>query len=145
VIVWSPLAGGWLSGKYRRGEDPAPEWRPVRTKERNAAVAARYDLSREANLRKFDIIDGLSKVAADAGLPLTHLAIAFTLAHPSVTSAIIGPRTMEQLEDLLAGADVRLDPATLDAIDAIVPPGTVFEDADRGWTNPWLEPTARRR
>ena len=145
VIVWSPLAGGWLSGKYRRGEEPATDSRAVRSRDRGPGIAARFDASRPGNQRKFDVIEALSKVAADAGISLTHLAIAFTLAHPSVTSAIIGPRSMEQLEDLLAGADVRLDAATLDAIDTIVPPGTVLEDADRGWENPWLEPAARRR
>jgi hypothetical protein len=73
------------------------------------------------------------------------MAIAFTLAHPAVTSAIIGPRTMEQLEDLLGGADVRLDDATLDAIDAVVPPGALVDENDRGFT-PWsLDDLAWRR
>ena len=76
---------------------------------------------------------------------MTHMAIAFTLAHPGVTSAIIGPRTMEQLDDLLAGADVRLDEATLDAIDELVPPGTLVDENDRGISPWWLEASARRR
>jgi aryl-alcohol dehydrogenase-like predicted oxidoreductase len=76
---------------------------------------------------------------------MQHLAIAFTLAHPAVTSAIIGPRTMDQLEDLLAGADVRLDDSTLDAIDRIVPPGTVVDENDRGFEPWWFEASARRR
>jgi aryl-alcohol dehydrogenase-like predicted oxidoreductase len=145
VIVWSPLAGGWLSGKYRRDVEPDPQWRPVRTKERNAAVAARYDPTKEANQRKFEVVEALGKLASEAGLSLTHMAIAFTLAHPGVTSAIIGPRTEDQLADLLKGADVVLSEDTLDAIDAIVPPGTVLEEADRGWENPALAASARRR
>jgi len=76
---------------------------------------------------------------------MTHLAIAFTLAHPGVTSAIVGPRTMNQLEDLLAGADARLDADTLDAIDDVVAPGTLVDQNDRGWDPPWKEPGARRR
>jgi aryl-alcohol dehydrogenase-like predicted oxidoreductase len=77
-------------------------------------------------------------------MSLTHLAMAFSLAHPAVTSAIIGPRTPEQLADLLAGADLRLDGEILDAIDEIVPPGTVVDPADRGWDPPWMAPEARR-
>jgi len=83
-------------------------------------------------------------VAEKAGVPPAHLALAFTLAHPAVTSAIIGPRTMEQLEDLLAGSEVRLDPEILDAIDEVVPPGTLLDEADRGWDPPWMSPDARR-
>ena len=110
--------------------EPDPESRPARMKQRNPAVAARYDLTREGNQRKLDIVEALEKVAEQAGLSLTHMAIAFTLAHPAVTSAIVGPRTMSQVEDLLAGADVRLDADTLDAIDGIVAPGEVIENAD---------------
>jgi aryl-alcohol dehydrogenase-like predicted oxidoreductase len=90
-------------------------------------------------------VEGLAKVAADAGVSMTHLAIAFTLAHPAVTSAILGPRTPEQLDDLLAGADVRLDDDTLDAIDALVPPGTDVDPNDRGFEPWWLDPRSRRR
>jgi aryl-alcohol dehydrogenase-like predicted oxidoreductase len=72
------------------------------------------------------------------------MANAFVLAHPGVTSAIIGPRTMEQLQDALAGADVKLDEATLDAIDEVVEPGTTVEAADRGWKPPWMEASSRR-
>ena len=145
VIVWSPLAGGWLSGKYRRGVEPDPQSRAVRSRERGPGIAARFDLSREGNQRKLDVVEGLEKVASQAGVSLTHMAIAFTLSHPAVTSAIIGPRTPAHLDDLLAGADVRLDTDALEAIDELVPPGTVVEDADRGWENPWLEASARRR
>lgn len=145
VIVWSPLARGWLTGKYRRGEEPAPDSRAARSLKRGGWVAKVFDLSRPANQRKLDQVEDLQVVAEKAGMSLTHMAIAFTLAHPAVTSAIIGPRTMDQLQDLLAGADFRLDEATLDAIDDVVAPGTVLEDADRGWDPPWMEREARRR
>jgi aryl-alcohol dehydrogenase-like predicted oxidoreductase len=144
VIVWSPLAGGWLTGKYRRGVEPDPESRAGRARER-PATAARFDLSRPSNQRKLEIVDRLREIAEGAGVSMTRMAIAFTLAHPAVTSAIVGPRTVAQLQDLLAGADVRLDEETLDAIDEVVAPGTVFEDADRGWTSPALDRSARRR
>jgi aryl-alcohol dehydrogenase-like predicted oxidoreductase len=145
VIVWSPLAGGWLTGKYRRGEEAPMDSRMTRAQVRGSRVAQRFDLSRPGAQRKLDLVEELLPIADKAGIPLAHMAIAFTLAHPSVTSAIIGPRTMDQLEDLLAGADVRLDEAILDAIDEVVPPGTVVDDADRGWDPPWLEPENRRR
>jgi aryl-alcohol dehydrogenase-like predicted oxidoreductase len=144
VIVWSPLAGGWLTGKYRRGVEFEPGSRGARSKER-PAVAARFDMTRESNQRKLDIVDRLDKVAAQAGVSMTHLAIAFSIAHPGVTSAIVGPRTEAQLEDLLAVGDVTLDRDTLDAIDAIVAPGEVIEASDQGWSNPALEAPARRR
>ena len=144
VIVWSPLAGGWLAGRYRRGQEPAADSRAVRFRDR-AGVNARFDMFRLANQRKLDMVEDLSIIADKAGLSITHMAIGFVLAHPAVTSAIIGPRTMDQLNDLLAGADVRLGAETLDAIDEVVPPGTVIEDADRGWELPWLSKEARRR
>jgi aryl-alcohol dehydrogenase-like predicted oxidoreductase len=145
VIVWSPLAGGWLAGKYRRGEDPPKDSRAVRFAEQRRPVASRYDLSRPGNQRKLDLVEELALVAEKAGLSLTHMAIAFTLAHPAVTSAIIGPRTPQQLQDLLAGAEVQLDADTLDAIDEIVRPGTTAESSDMGWEAPWMASEARRR
>ena len=145
TIVWSPLAGGWLTGKYRRGEEPPADSRAARIRQFNPRVADRFNLERDANRRKLDIVDGLTVLAEKAGVSLIHMAMAFTLAHPAVTSAIIGPRTMEQLDGLLAGADVRLDDDTLDAIDEVVPPGVTIEDADRGWEPPWLSRDARRR
>ncbi|MBI3648963.1 MAG: aldo/keto reductase [Actinobacteria bacterium] len=146
VLVWSPLCRGWLTGRYRRERfDDSAEARATRGRERGAPIAAQFDLSRPENQRKLDLVEGLAKIAADAGVPLTHLAIAFTLAHPAVTSAIVGPRTLPQLEDLLAGADVRLDEGTLDAIDALVPPGTLVDENDRGFAPWWFEPSARRR
>jgi aryl-alcohol dehydrogenase-like predicted oxidoreductase len=146
VLVWSPLCRGWLTGRYRRdGFDESPEARATRGQERGAPIAAQFDRSRPENQRKLDLVESLAKIAADAGISMTHMAIAFTLAHPGVTSAIIGPRTMEQLEDMLAGADVRLDEATLDAIDEVVPPGTLVDENDRGFSPSWLEAPARRR
>ena len=92
-----------------------------------------------------DCKEELVLLADKAGTTLPRLAIAFVLAHPAVTSAIIGPRTMEQLDDLVAGADLRLDDATLDAIDELVPPGTLVDENDRGFDPWWFEPRARRR
>jgi aryl-alcohol dehydrogenase-like predicted oxidoreductase len=138
VIPWSPLAGGWLSGKWRKGAEPPASTRADR-------LPGRYDLSDPDNQRKLEAADALARLAEEAGLPLIHLAIAFVLRHPAVTSAIIGPRTMEQLESQLGAADVVLDDAILDRIDEIVPPGTNVNPADGGWQNPALEPRARRR
>jgi aryl-alcohol dehydrogenase-like predicted oxidoreductase len=144
VLVWSPLNRGWLTGRYRHGSfDRSPDSRAGRAAGRQ--VASQFDESRPPIQRKLDLVEDLLKVAADAGIPLQHLAIAFTLAHPAVTSAIIGPRTMDQLEDLLSGADIRLDSDTLDAIDRLVPPGTVVDENDRGFDPWWMEPSARRR
>jgi aryl-alcohol dehydrogenase-like predicted oxidoreductase len=138
VLTWSPLAGGWLSGKWRKGK-PAPG------STRADRVPQRYDLSRPENQRKLDAADALATLAEESGMSIIHLAIAFAVEHPAVTSAIIGPRTMEQLESQLGAADVRLDAAVLDRIDAIVPPGTTVAAADAGWRNPALESAVRRR
>jgi aryl-alcohol dehydrogenase-like predicted oxidoreductase len=145
--VWSPLAGGWLTGKYRRDQGVPEGSRAERSSRKWAGspVADRFDMTRPANQTKLDKVEELEAVTDKAGLSMTHMAIAFTLAHPAVTSAIIGPRTMDQLEDLLDGADVRLDESTLDAIDEIVEPGGYFERADLGWQPPWLSPESRRR
>jgi aryl-alcohol dehydrogenase-like predicted oxidoreductase len=145
TIVWSPLAGGWLTGKYRRGEEPPPDSRAARVRKFNPRTADRFNLERATNRRKLDLIDELAVIADKAGISLTHMSMAFVLTHPAVTSAIIGPRTMEQLEDVLKAADVTLDADTLDAIDGVVAPGEVVEDADRGWEPPWLSRDARRR
>jgi aryl-alcohol dehydrogenase-like predicted oxidoreductase len=145
AIVWSPLAGGWLAGRYRRDQEIPEGSRAARYRDRGTPLVARYDPSNPANRRKLDAVEELAAIAEEAGISLTHMANAFVLAHPAVTSAIIGPRTPEQLEDLLAGADVRLPAETLDAIDRVVPPGETLNPADRGWQNPWLEPDALRR
>jgi aryl-alcohol dehydrogenase-like predicted oxidoreductase len=147
VIVWSPLAGGWLTGKYTRDGKVPQGSRAERAAKQWAGspVADRFDMTRPTNQMKLDKVEELETVAAKAGLSMTHMAIAFTLAHPAVTSAIIGPRTLDQLEDLLDGADARLDESTLDAIDEIVEPGGYFEPADLGWQPPWMSPESRRR
>jgi aryl-alcohol dehydrogenase-like predicted oxidoreductase len=140
VIAWSPLAGGWLSGRYRKDADV-----PTPTSSARQRLADRYDLSLPANQRKLDAADQLAQLADEAGIPLIQLAIAFVLNHPAVTAPIIGPRTMEHLESQLPAADVVLDEALLDRIDEIVPPGTNLNPADAGWVNPALEAATRRR
>jgi aryl-alcohol dehydrogenase-like predicted oxidoreductase len=133
VIPWSPLAGGYLTGRYRKGSDiPAGS----RLSGRNFDD----ERSRAVHEQRLDVVEELLKVAADAGISLTHLAMAFVIAHPAVTSAIIGPRTMEQVDDLLAGEDVRLDAGVLDRIDELVPPGTSISGAD-----PWQPRALSRR
>jgi aryl-alcohol dehydrogenase-like predicted oxidoreductase len=144
VLVWSPLASGWLTGKYRLGEEIPGESRAAKFHTISPFFAARFDRSLPGNQAKLELVEDLVPVADQAGLTLTQMGMAFTLAHPAVTSAIIGPRTREQLHDLLAGADIRLDTDTLDAIDEVVPPGTLVSEPDRGWTGPWMEPAARR-
>jgi aryl-alcohol dehydrogenase-like predicted oxidoreductase len=138
VIPWSPLAGGWLSGRYRKGAEAPSSTRAER-------LPQRYDLSDPANQRKLDAADALGALADEAGLSLVELAIAWVIRHPAVTAAIIGPRTMEQLESQLPAADLELDDALLDRIDEIVPPGLNVNPADAGWQNPALAPAARRR
>ena len=140
VIVWSPLAGGWLTGRFRKDADVDM------TTGRARRLPLRFDPKLPGNQAKLAAVEELIKIAADAGCSLTHLALAFATSHPGVTSAIIGPRTMDQLTDLLAGAEVTLDDAVLDRIDQIVPPGTTLNSADAGWQPPALtEPSARRR
>jgi aryl-alcohol dehydrogenase-like predicted oxidoreductase len=138
VIPWSPLGGGWLSGKYRKDED-------IATSRRAARIPGRFDLSLPENQRKLDAAEALALLAEESGLSLIHLALAFVIRHPAVTAAIIGPRTMEHLESQLGAVDARLDDAILDRIDEIVPPGTNFNRADAGWTPPALEDASLRR
>jgi len=137
VLPYSPLSGGWLSGRYRKDPQAAPA--------SGARPSARFDLSTVGNQRKLDAADELAKLAEEAGLTLIQLAIAFVLRHPAITSPIIGPRTMEHLESQLAGADVVLSDDVLDRIDEIVPPGVTLNPVDNGWVNPWLHPALRRR
>jgi aryl-alcohol dehydrogenase-like predicted oxidoreductase len=139
VIPWSPLAGGWLSGKWRKGVDNL-------TSHRAARLPQRYDLSIPENQRKLEAADALAGVAEEAGLSLVHMAIAFVLNHPAVSSAIIGPRTMEQLKTQLDAPSVVLDADLLDRIDEIVPPGTNFSLTDTGYLPPAVtDPSQRRR
>ncbi len=137
VIAWSPLNGGWLSGRYRKGTTPSGG--------RADLQPQRFDPSTPGNAQKLDLIDQLDEVATQAGIPLTHLAVAFTLAHPAVTAAIIGPRTMEQLTDLLPAGEVALDDATLDRLDELVPPGTNVDPGDAGYQTPAIQAAWRRR
>ncbi|TDE12995.1 aldo/keto reductase [Jiangella asiatica] len=139
VLVWSPLASGFLSGAYRKG-------RPVDlTTGRPALNPARFDPSIPENAAKLDIVERLVEVADDIGCTLPQLAIAFTLTHPAVTATIIGPRTMEQLTSLLDGAAVTLDDATLNRIDQIMPPGRNAYHPDGAWSPASLTDLARRR
>jgi aryl-alcohol dehydrogenase-like predicted oxidoreductase len=138
VIPWSPLASGWLSGRYRVGQD-LPDSR------RAQMLPSRYDMSLPANQRKLEAAEALARLAEEAGMTLIELALAFVLRHPAVTAAIIGPRTMEHLESQLTAADVELSDEVLDRIDEIVAPGMNINPGDGGWPNPGLEPAARRR
>jgi aryl-alcohol dehydrogenase-like predicted oxidoreductase len=138
VIPWSPLAGGWLSGRWRLGSEDL-------TSRRSAMIPDRYDLSLPGNQRKLEAADALAKLAEDAGMTLIEMALAFVIRHPAVTAAIIGPRTMEHVESQLTAADVTLSDELLDGIDEIVPPGVNLNPGDGGWANPALAPSARRR
>jgi aryl-alcohol dehydrogenase-like predicted oxidoreductase len=138
VIPYSPLAGGWLSGRYRKDTEvqgPASSARP----------AARFDISDPANQRKLDAVESLAQLADETGAPLVQMAIAFVLRHPAITAAIIGPRTMEHLASQLAAADLALSNEILDRIDQINPPGVTINHLDNGWTQPALQPAYQRR
>jgi aryl-alcohol dehydrogenase-like predicted oxidoreductase len=132
TMVWSPLAQGMLTGRYRKGQQT----------DTHRAGSGYKDL---ADVGRLDVVEKLLPVAEAAGVSLTHLAMAFTIAHPGVTTAIIGPRTMEQLDDLLAGAEVSLDDSILDQIDAIVPPGTDIGALDMAYRPPATRSTSLRR
>jgi aryl-alcohol dehydrogenase-like predicted oxidoreductase len=138
VIPWSPLAGGWLSGRWRKGGSDL-------TSRRSVLIPQRYDLSLPANQAKLEAADALAQLAEEAGTSLIHMALAFVIRHPAVTAAIIGPRTMEQLESQLGAEELQLPDAVLDRIDEIVPPGVTLNPTDAGWTNLALDATARRR
>jgi aryl-alcohol dehydrogenase-like predicted oxidoreductase len=138
VIPWSPLAGGWLSGRYRKGAELPASQRAQR-------VPGRYDMSKPENQRKLEAADALGALADEAGITLIELALAFVIRHPAVTAAIIGPRTMEHLESQVTGADVTLSDEVLARIDEIVAPGVNVSPIDGGWNNPALAPAARRR
>lgn len=139
VLPWSPLAGGWLTGKYRKGRD-AP------TSLRSQRIPARYDLSTPDNQRKLDAADALAVLAEQAGMSLIHLALAFVSQHPAVTAPIIGPRTMQHLESQLGAVDLTLSTDLLDRIDEIVAPGVTVSRPDAGYLPPALSiPFLRRR
>ncbi|GAA3009705.1 aldo/keto reductase [Streptomyces fulvorobeus] len=134
VLVWGPLSAGWLSDA-----DATPG------KGRAVLEPRRFDPGVPANAAKARVVARLRELAAEAGMPLTHLALAFVQAHPAVTSVIIGPRTADQLSDLLAGAGKVLDDEVLDQIDEIVPPGSDLNPADNHSVRGLLADTARRR
>ena len=135
TLVWSPLSGGWLTGKYRRN-DPAP---------RGSRGATNPDHFDGGNKLKFDAAEVLGQIADGAGVSVTHLALAWTLEHPAITTALIGPRTMDQLEDLLGAAELTVEGEVLDLIDDVVPPGHDINPADKARIPPGLSTHARRR
>src|SRR3954471_22863172 len=137
ILTHSALGGGWLSGSWSADSSPTS---PARQR-----LAARFDMSLPENQRKLEAVEQLQKVADDAGLSMIELAIGFVVNHPGVTSAIIGPRTIEQLDSQLPAADVVLDTATLDRIDDIVKPGVVLNPADTSYGAQVLQPTLQRR
>jgi aryl-alcohol dehydrogenase-like predicted oxidoreductase len=137
ILTYSPLAGGWLSGSWSQDSSPTS---PARQR-----LARRFDMSLPENQRKLETVEQLQRVADDAGLTMIELAIAFVINHPGVTSAIIGPRTMEQLDSQLPATDVELDAATLDRIDQIVQPSVTINPADTSYGEQVLLPHLRRR
>src|SRR3954452_13009128 len=137
ILTYSPLSGGWLSDNWSADSSPTS---PARQR-----LAKRFDMSLLENQRKLDTVQQLAQVADDAGLSMIELAIAFVVNHPAVTSAIIGPRTMDQLESQLRAADVVLDAAVLDRIDEIVKPGVNLNAADTSYGERVLAPALRRR
>jgi aryl-alcohol dehydrogenase-like predicted oxidoreductase len=138
VLPWSPLAGGWLSGRYRKGAETPASQRATR-------MPGRYDLAEPGNQRKLDAADALAQLADEAGISLIHLALAFVLAHPAVTAPIIGPRTMDHLESQLGAVEVTLSSDVLDRIDEIVPPGVTLSRFDAGYVPPALADVSLRR
>lgn len=139
VLTWSPLAGGWLSGRYRAGETDAA------TSSRLDRQAHRHDPALAANKIKRAAAEELAKLADDAGITLVHLSLAFVLQHPAVSSVIVGPRTLEHLEGQLGAVDVTLSSDVLDRIDEIVAPGLTISDADEGYLPPSLTDKTQRR
>jgi len=137
TLTYSPLAGGWLSGKWRKDTPPVPT--------SAARPSARFDMSTVANQQKLEIVDALAQVADEAGMTLIQLAIAFVIKHPGVTSAIIGPRTMEQLESQLPAADITLSTEILDRIDELIAPGVTLNPDDNSYGAVELTAQARRR
>ncbi len=137
ILSYSPLDGGWLSGRWRKDAASAPA--------SAARPSARFDMASAANQRKLDIVEELAQLADKAGLTLIELAIAFVINHPAVTAAIIGPRTMEQLESQLPAAGVTLTADILDRIDQLVAPGVTLNPDDNSYGEAELTPAALRR
>jgi aryl-alcohol dehydrogenase-like predicted oxidoreductase len=141
VLVYSPLAGGWLSGRYRKGARISGPTSAAR----GQLFPGVYDSTNPANAAKLDAADALGALADQAGLTLVQLAIAFVTQHPAVTAAIVGPRTMDHLESYLAADGVVLSNDILDRIDEIVPPAHTVNIADNMWRTASLDPASRRR
>ncbi|GAA2178400.1 aldo/keto reductase [Brooklawnia cerclae] len=137
TLTYSPLDGGWLSGRWRKNAASTPT--------SAARPGARFDMSTAANQRKLDLVEELATVAEQAGIPLLQMAIAFVINHPGVTAAIVGPRTMQHLESYLPAADITLPADVLDRIDAIVAPGVTVNPDDNSYGAHELLPEARRR
>jgi aryl-alcohol dehydrogenase-like predicted oxidoreductase len=131
TLIWGPLGQGLLTGRVRRDHNDL----------RRAGL-----LRHLTDERRLDVVEQLAPLAAEAGMPMTHLAMAFTTAHPAVTCTLLGPRTQQHLDDLLAGLDVTLPADVLDHIDKIVPPGTDIGALDQAYQPPALkDPSLRRR
>jgi aryl-alcohol dehydrogenase-like predicted oxidoreductase len=140
VIPWSPLAMGWLSGRYSKGGE-APD-----ASRRKAMMPSRYDMSDPANERKLQAAQALGELAEDAGMSLIEMALGFVTSHPAVSAAIIGPRTIEHLDSQLPALQRPvLSAELLDRIDEIVPPGLNVNPSERGWDPPWLADSSQRR
>jgi aryl-alcohol dehydrogenase-like predicted oxidoreductase len=137
TLTYSPLGGGWLSGRWRKDSASVPT--------SSARPSARFDMTKPANQRKLDIVEELAQMAEQAGISLIELAIAFVINHPGVTSAIVGPRTMEQLESYLPAGDIKLSSDVLDGIDKIVAPGVTVNPDDNSYGAHELTAQARRR
>jgi aryl-alcohol dehydrogenase-like predicted oxidoreductase len=143
VLAYSPLAGGWLSGRYRKGQEIAGPGSVARLQR----FAETFNTTSPANAAKLDAADALGALADEAGMTLIQMAIAFVTRHPAVTSAIVGPRTMEHLEAYLAADGTDLSVDLLDRIDEIVPPGATVNVFDNMWSTSTsaLDAAARRR
>jgi aryl-alcohol dehydrogenase-like predicted oxidoreductase len=146
--AWSPMNGGWLTGKYKvdgsipsgsRADRVQGQWG-----QHYPILQTRFDMNRDGNRRKLELLPKLERVAQEAGLSLMQMAQAFPLAHAAVTSVILGPRTLEQFQGMEAGFEAVLQSTTLDQIDELVPAGSLIEEADRGYVLPWLAPEVRR-
>jgi aryl-alcohol dehydrogenase-like predicted oxidoreductase len=137
TLTYSPLAGGWLSGRWRKESASSPT--------SSARPPARFDMSDPANQRKLDAVEKLALLAEESGSTLIEMAVAFVINHPGVTAAIIGPRTMEQLEAFLPAADLTLSADVLDRLDQIVAPGVTVNPADNSYGDHELRPDQRRR
>lgn len=133
ALVWGPLGQGMLTGRVRKGE------------QNDLVRASMPFFTVFSNERRLDVVEQLVTLADEAGLPMTHLAMAFATAHPGVSSALLGPRTMAQLDDLLAGLDVALTDDVLDRIDEIVPPGTDVGALDQDFNPPAIQQAGLRR